>query len=138
MMKMGANKMKQTEELVMKIKEVLMILELTLIIGLFAAPALTQDEEPGSQMQDTPYFSGMPNYKIIDAFDREFADFRFYNGKDCTTMEGKRSHRAYTLKEDAEPASELQIARNYANAVKEMGGTVVFEGICEGADCEIG
>jgi outer membrane protein OmpA-like peptidoglycan-associated protein len=88
-----------------------------------------------SEFKDTPYFSGMPNYKIIDADDKEFADYRFFNGKNCTTVEGKRSHRAYTLEENAKQASELQIARNYANAVKKMGGTVVFEGLCQGADC---
>lgn len=88
-----------------------------------------------SEFKDTPYFSGMPSYKIIDADDKEFADFRFFNSKDCTTVEGKKSHRAYTLKENAKPASELQISRNYANAVKNMGGVVVFEGVCQGADC---
>ena len=88
-----------------------------------------------SELKDTPYFSGMPNYKITEATDQEFADYRFFNGKDCTTVEGKKHFRAYTLKEDSKQSSELQISRNYANAVKNMGGTVVFEGQCSGADC---
>jgi flagellar motor protein MotB len=88
-----------------------------------------------SEFKDTPYFTGMPSYKITDASDREFADYRFYNGKNCTTVEGKKHHRAYTLEEDAKQSSELQISRNYANAVTRMGGTVVFEGECSGADC---
>lgn len=88
-----------------------------------------------SEFKDTPYFTGMPSYKITDASDQEFADYRFYNGKNCTTVEGKKHHRAYTLKKDAKQSSELQISRNYANAVTSMGGTVVFEGECSGADC---
>ena len=88
-----------------------------------------------SQFKDTPYFSGMPSYKITDASDQEFADYRFYNGKDCTTVEGKKYYRAYTLKESAKQSSELQISRNYSNAVKNMGGTIVFDGQCSGADC---
>ena len=88
-----------------------------------------------SELKDTPYFSGMPNYKITEATDQEFADYRFFNGKDCTTVEGKKHFRAYTLKEDSKQSSELQISRNYVNAVKNMGGTVVFEGQCSGADC---
>jgi OOP family OmpA-OmpF porin len=88
-----------------------------------------------SEFKDTPFFSGMPNYKIIDAADQEFADYRFYNGKDCTTVEGRKHHRAYTLKENAKPSSELQISRNYVNAVKNMGGTILFDGQCSGADC---
>jgi OOP family OmpA-OmpF porin len=111
------------------------LLTITLLLGLLSAPAGAQDEETEVKAKDTPYFSGMPNYKIIDAGDKKFADYRFFNGKDCTTVEGKRFNRAYTLKEDAESASDLQISRNYANAVKNMGGTVLFEGLCEGADC---
>jgi len=88
-----------------------------------------------SEFKDTAYFTGMPNYRITDASDQEFADYRFYNGKDCTTVEGKKFHRAYTLKEGGKQSSELQISRNYANAVKNMGGTIVFEGECSGADC---
>ena len=88
-----------------------------------------------SEFKDTPYFTGMPSYKITDASDQEFADYRFYNGKNCTTVEGKKHHRAYTLKEGGKQSSELQISRNYSNSVKSMGGTIVFEGECSGADC---
>ena len=88
-----------------------------------------------SQFKDTPYITGMPNYKITDASDQEFADYRFYNGKNCTTVEGKKYYRAYTLKEGAKQSSELQISRNYSNSVKSMGGTIVFDGECSGANC---
>jgi len=100
-----------------------------IVFGLFSA-AMAE-----SEFKDTPYFTGMPNYKITDATDQEFADYRFFNGKDCTTVEGKKHYRAYTLKEDSKQSSELQISRNYANAVKNMGGTIVFEGECSGANC---
>jgi OOP family OmpA-OmpF porin len=100
-----------------------------IVFGLFS------EATAESEFKDTPYFTGMPNYKITDAADQEFADYRFFNGKNCTTVEGKKQHRAYTLKEDAKQSSELQISRNYANAVKNMGGTIVFEGECSGADC---
>jgi outer membrane protein OmpA-like peptidoglycan-associated protein len=88
-----------------------------------------------SEFKDTPYFTGMPSYKITDASDQEFSDYRFYNGKSCNTIEGKKYFRAYTLKEGAKQASELQISRNYSNSVNSMGGTVVFEGQCSGSDC---
>lgn len=100
-----------------------------IVVGVFSIVGA----EP--QLADTPYFTGMPNYKIDEVSDQEFADYRFYNGKDCTTVEGKKYFRSYSLKENAKQASELQISRNFANAVKNMGGTVVFEGQCSGADC---
>lgn len=91
--------------------------------------------EAESEFKDTPYFTKMPNYDITDATDSEFADYRFYNGKNCTTVEGRKYFREYRLKENAKQASELQISRNYSNIIKSMGGTVVFEGQCSGSDC---
>lgn len=88
-----------------------------------------------SEFKDTPYFSGMPNYFIYDAEDIEFDSYNFYNGKDCTTVEGKKLKRIYALKEDAPRASVIQISRNYANAIRKMGGTVLYEGTPQDADC---
>jgi OOP family OmpA-OmpF porin len=107
------------------------------IIFLFLATfsELTAESEGESEFKDTPYFSGMPNFRIGDSLDQEFADYNFFNGKDCTTVEGQKFFRAYTLKEDAKPSSELQISRNYSNAVKSMGGTVIFEGESSGVVC---
>ncbi len=111
------------------------VLSLTLLLGCLVRPAVAQDEETEVKAKDTPYFSGMPGYWISAADDWKFADYPFFNSEDCTTVEGKKHFRAYTLKEDAEPASDLQISRNYANAVRTMGGVVLFEGLCEGASC---
>jgi outer membrane protein OmpA-like peptidoglycan-associated protein len=111
------------------------VLSITLFLGLLCAPAMAQDEEEEPQPKDTPFFSGMPNYKISDTGEKEFDEYRFFNGKDCTTVEGRKFYRAYTLKEEATAASEIQIARNYANALRSMGGTIVFDGMCEGAEC---
>ncbi len=88
-----------------------------------------------TEYKDMPSFSGMPNYKINDAADQEFTDYRFFNGKECITVEGRKYHRAYTLKENAKESSELQISRNYVNAVKNMGGSIIFDGMCSGSDC---
>jgi OOP family OmpA-OmpF porin len=88
-----------------------------------------------SEFKDTSYFSGMPNHRITEASDQEFTDYRFYNGKDCTSVEGKKYFRTYTLKEGAKQASDLQISRNYSNSIKSMGGTIIFDGECSGANC---
>jgi OmpA-OmpF porin, OOP family len=101
------------------------------VLLVFCMVVRAQDD----QFKDTPYLSGMPNYKIIDAADREFDNYNFFNGKSCTTVEGKKFSRSYTLKEGAKQASDLQVSRNYAAAVRNMGGSVLFEGVCENADC---
>ena len=92
-------------------------------------------EAQDSEFKDTPWFSGMPNFTIYDAEDIEFDSYNFFNGKNCTTVEGKKLKRIYSLKEDAQKSSIIQISRNYANAIRNMGGTVIFEGEPQDAEC---
>ena len=99
-----------------------------LALALLAIPLVAQDEEEGPKPADTPYFSGMPEYAIYEVNDKEFDAWNFYDGEGCAKVEGRKFHRAYVLKEGAKQASDLQIARNYANAIKSMGGTIIFDG----------
>ena len=92
-----------------------------------------QDDEP--QLKDTQWFSGMPNYTIYEAQDIEFDSYNFWNGKNCTTVEGRKFRRVYNLKEDAQKASVIQITRNYSNAITSMGGTIIFNGAPQDAEC---
>lgn len=110
-------------------------LSILLLFGMLPVSAVAQEEEAEASAKDTPYFSGMPNYRIVDAKDWKFAAYGFWNGTSCATAEGKKMFRAYTLEDGADAASDLQISRNYANAVRAMGGVIVFEGLCEGASC---
>ena len=98
----------------------------------FTVKVHAQDE---SEFKDTPWFSGMPNYSIYDGGDVEFDSYNFFNGKNCTTVEGRKFKRTYALKEDAQKSSVVQIIRNYSNAIKSMGGTVIYEGMPQNANC---
>jgi OOP family OmpA-OmpF porin len=88
-----------------------------------------------SEYKDTPWFSGMPNYFVYDAQDAEFDTYSFFNGKTCNPVEGKEFKRTYSLKDDAQKSSVIQIMRNYSNALKSMGGTVIYDGAPQNADC---
>jgi OmpA-OmpF porin, OOP family len=99
---------------------------------LFVFPIIQAQE---SEFKDTPYFSGMPSFTIYDAEEIEFDSYNFFNGKNCTTVEGRKFKRTYTLKEGAQKSSAIQISRNYANAVRNMSGTVLFEGAPQNAEC---
>ena len=101
-------------------------------VMLIVFPSIQAQE---SEFKDTPWFSGMPNFMIYDAEDVDFDSYNFFNGKNCTTVEGKKFKRTYSLKEDAQKSSVIQIMRNYANAVKSMGGTVIYEGAPQDAEC---
>jgi len=115
----------------MKNKVRMFVAVLILVSPLLQVQVRAQD----SEFKDTPWFSGMPNFMIYDAEDVEFDSYNFFNGKSCTTVEGKKFKRTYSLKEDAQKSSIIQISRNYANAVRSMGGTVIFEGAPQNAEC---
>ena len=95
------------------------------------APGWAQEEEP----KDCPYFPGMPNYGIEEFQDMEFEAAEFYDGKGTKTVEGRYWKREYRLKEGALQASEIQIIRNYASAMRKAGGRVFNEGPCNIATC---
>jgi outer membrane protein OmpA-like peptidoglycan-associated protein len=103
------------------------------LLILVSPTALIQAQD--SEYKDTPWFSGMPNFEIYDAEDIEFDSYNFFNGKNCTTVEGKKFIREYSIKEDAQKSSVIQIMRNYTNALKNMGGIVIYEGAPQNADC---
>jgi OmpA-OmpF porin, OOP family len=97
--------------------------------------ALIQLQAQESEFKDTPWFSGMPSYMIYNAEEVEFDSYNFFNGKNCTTVEGKKFKRTYSLKENAQKSSVIQIMRNYSTAIKNMGGTVIYEGAPQEAEC---
>jgi OOP family OmpA-OmpF porin len=105
------------------------------ILIVVSQPAFLQVKAQESEFKDTPWFSGMPNFFIYDAEDVEFDSYNFFNGKNCNTIEGKKLKRTYSLKEDAQKSSVIQIMRNYANALRNMGGTVIYEGAPQEAEC---
>ena len=98
---------------------------------LVAGPARAQDE-----LKECPYFTAMPSYELTGSDDKEFDAHRFFNGGEFVNVEGKLWSKYYELKEGATQASELQILRNYANALRAIGGTVFISGTCEGSKCE--
>jgi OOP family OmpA-OmpF porin len=95
------------------------------IVGLLSLPATARAQE--TEFKDTPYLSGMPSYEIWSAEDKEFDAYQFCDGKKLVTAEGKLWKREYGLKNDGKEASGLQIIRNYSNAIRNMGGTILIE-----------
>jgi outer membrane protein OmpA-like peptidoglycan-associated protein len=83
--------------------------------------------------KDHPLFSRMSNYEIYSCATTEFDAVAFpkpelkewATPEAYTTVEGKIFAVSYKLKEGATPASALQIVRNFQNAVKKDGGTVL-------------
>jgi len=99
------------------------------LLGMFlltANIAFAQEDVPGSK--DHPLLTRMPNFCISDYEEKDFdqADFKNSKGEDIK-VEGHKYHIEYDIKEEKKAPSELQILRNYENAVKKIGGSTVYE-----------
>jgi outer membrane protein OmpA-like peptidoglycan-associated protein len=70
----------------------------------------------------------MPNVYIDSYEEKEFDRYTFA-GKDGkqTAVEGHKYTINYCMKRGAQAPSELQIIRNHTNAIKKIGGVVVYE-----------
>jgi len=100
---------------------------LPILLGLLlAVPAglLAQQDEAGCQ--DHPLFTRMAGFYIVDCDQREFDQYEFYDAEGYEFLvEGRKTAISYEIKEGARPPSELEVLRNYANAVEAAGGQIV-------------
>jgi OOP family OmpA-OmpF porin len=98
-----------------------------LLLVLFArSPGLAQNEMDVDGSLDHPLFTRMPGYYISDYNVKEFDKYTspYVTGRDGE-WEGKVTNLVYYIKTGAKQASMLQIARNYENAVKKIGGKIL-------------
>lgn len=100
-----------------------------LTLTVFVAPAQSQDQEG---CKDYPLFNRMPNHHISECESIEFDSRKFPVGPPVEDLkpkhvevEGARILLLYALNEGSKPASGLQIMRNFENATKTAGGTVM-------------
>ena len=92
-----------------------------------AGPVLAQQEDvPGSK--DHPLLTRMPNFFISDYEYKEFDHAGFKNNKgEDIKVEGHKYHIEYDIRKEKKAPSELQILRNYENAIKKIRGSTVYE-----------
>jgi len=98
---------------------------LTLAVGAGSARAGDPNDRAGSK--DPPVFTRMPGFHITRCEETEFDKFEFRTGADATqVVEGRRYLVIYDINDGGKEPSGLQIARNYINAVKAIGGELVY------------
>jgi|WetSurMetagenome_2_1015567.scaffolds.fasta_scaffold218544_1 OmpA-OmpF porin, OOP family len=105
-------------------KKFIFLLSLLLVASI--APIIAQEDQEGCK--DPSLFSRMPNFHIYRCEDRQFDKFEFTVNQDKKqTIEGHFLYVNYYLNDNAQTPGGLQIVRNYTNAVKKIGGQVVYE-----------
>jgi OmpA-OmpF porin, OOP family len=84
------------------------------------------DDAKGSK--DPALFSRMPGFHIYNYRELDFDRFDFPVGPDKTqAVEGRHYYVDYYANEGVKHPGPLQITRNYLNAAKAVGGTLVYE-----------
>jgi mRNA-degrading endonuclease YafQ of YafQ-DinJ toxin-antitoxin module len=83
-----------------------------------------ETDEP--RCKDHPLVSRMKGF-VIWSCESDFDAVEFYVDEEETkTLEGRKTVITYSLREGEAKPSDLQIVRNHENALKAVGGTVVY------------
>jgi OmpA-OmpF porin, OOP family len=97
---------------------------LFLLVG-FNALAAEQDAKGG---KDHPLLTRMPDFRISEYKELDFASHKFIDAdKKPVMIEGHKTYIQYNLYKGAPEPGELKIRRNIQEALKKIGGKVIFD-----------
>ncbi len=103
-----------------------------LLVGVIviASSGIAYAQEDKKGCKDHPMFTRMPNYYIYNCREKDFdqIEFREKEGK-YIKVEGKLHKTQYVIKKGIKTPSDLQILRNFQNAIKKIGGEVTYENL---------
>ena len=109
-------------------KAMAVIFSLFFVLASFGLAAADQDRK-GSK--DHPLLSRMPNFHITDYKETEFDSHKFIVEQDKkpvpVNIEGHKYYIEYNLDKGAATPGELKIRRNIQEALRKIGGKVVFD-----------
>ncbi|HOW39631.1 MAG TPA: OmpA family protein [Bacteroidales bacterium] len=93
---------------------------------LLSIPVPAQDDKEGTK--DPSLFTRMPGFHIYNFEELEFNKYEFPVAADkLQPVEGHHLYYDYYANDNIQLPSGLQIARNYSNAAKKIGGQVIYE-----------
>jgi len=115
------------EVFIMKIKYLLGIL---IFVAFFiGVSSLIQGQEKDLEgSKNHPLLTRMNNYYIDEYEEFEYDSHEFYDEEDNEyIIEGHKWVIGYTLKEGFGSPGQLKVRQNYINAIKKIGGTILFD-----------
>ena len=107
-------------------KRITRILVSIVCLSLLSVVVAYSQENDAKGCQDHPLFSRMNNY-YISSCEKSFNSFEFFVKEGTKTLEGDSTKISYYLQEGSPQPSFLQIRRNYGNAIKNIGGTILYD-----------
>ncbi|KPJ72808.1 hypothetical protein AMJ52_05065 [candidate division TA06 bacterium DG_78] len=98
-----------------------------LCLSLLAANFIFAEQDvPGSK--DHPLVTRMSNYYIQDYEVKEFDQMEFVDNQgNETKVEGKKYYISHYINSGVQAPSDVQILRNFINAIQKIGGTKIYE-----------
>ncbi len=110
-------------------RSLVLLFQASLLAAAYTIPAAAQDTADKAGCHDHPLFTRMKNMKIIHCPTSDFDSFAFPTGKGNkkTPVEGKRFEIRYFEFPGTTAPSRLATIRNYQQAIKGIGGTVLYE-----------
>ena len=97
------------------------------LMVLQAGMALAGDPGDAAGTKDPPIFNRMPGFHIYRGEEIDFDKYEFQVDPNKTQIvEGRRYHVIYYANDGTKQPSGLQVTRNYANAVRAIGGQQVY------------
>jgi OmpA-OmpF porin, OOP family len=95
---------------------------------LLIGEGLSKAQQDFKGSKDHPLLSRMPNFYISDYKDTEFDSHKFIGSdKKPVIIEGHKYYISYKLNPGATEPGELKIRRNIQDALKKIGGKVIFD-----------
>ena len=97
------------------------------LAGMFLALSLAGAESDVEGSKDPSLFTRMPGWYINQYEENEFSSYEFTGDKGASVaVEGHKMKVSYTWAGTGKKPSSLQVIRNYENAMKKIGGAVVY------------
>jgi OOP family OmpA-OmpF porin len=111
----------------MIMKRIARILVSIVCLFLLTVGVASSQEKDAEGCKDHPLISRMNNY-YISSCEKNFNSFEFFVKEGGTkTLEGERTKIGYDLRQGSPQSSFLQVRRNYGNAIKNIGGTILYD-----------
>jgi OmpA-OmpF porin, OOP family len=99
---------------------------LLLLLLAVIAPVISQDDAAGCK--DPALFTRMPGYHIYRCEDLQFDKYEYrISDQKTQVIEGHHLFILYDLNNNVQVPSPLQTVRNYTNAIKKVGGQLIYE-----------
>lgn len=107
-------------------KGVVAVFMLVLVLAGFRVSVAAEQDVKGGR--DHALLSRMPDFRISEYNDNDFESHRFIDhDKKQVIIEGHKYYIEYRLNKGAVEPGELKIRRNIQDALRKIGGTVVFD-----------